>query len=130
MRNEQEIIDRYLSGESTQKLAIELNLPSYRTVYKILKKNNIKPIRNIGIDEEKFLLLYNNGITGAKKLSEIFDVPKANIKYYLKKFNLKSISNIRTLDVDFFEKIDTEEKAYFLGLMYADGCIYKNKRKQ
>lgn len=26
-------------------------------------------------------------------------------------------------DFDFFEKIDTEEKAYWLGFMYADGCI-------
>lgn len=26
-------------------------------------------------------------------------------------------------DVDYFEKIDTSEKAYWLGFMYADGCI-------
>lgn len=26
------------------------------------------------------------------------------------------------IDENFFEKIDTEEKAYYLGLMYADGC--------
>jgi hypothetical protein len=27
-----------------------------------------------------------------------------------------------SLNEDYFEKIDTEEKAYFLGLLYADGC--------
>jgi hypothetical protein len=32
----------------------------------------------------------------------------------------------RKFNHSFFEKIDTEEKAYFLGLMYADGCIHKN----
>lgn len=28
---------------------------------------------------------------------------------------------------DFFEKIDSEEKAYWLGFLYADGCIVENK---
>ena len=28
---------------------------------------------------------------------------------------------------DYFEKIDTEPKAYILGLMYADGCVYSSK---
>lgn len=30
---------------------------------------------------------------------------------------------------NFFEKIDTEVKAYILGLMYADGCVYSNKNQ-
>ena len=29
-----------------------------------------------------------------------------------------------------FENIDNEQKAYFLGFMYADGCISNIKRKQ
>lgn len=32
-----------------------------------------------------------------------------------------SAKRTRKVDLSFFEKIDTEEKAYFLGLMYADG---------
>lgn len=31
-----------------------------------------------------------------------------------------------TYDRDFFKKIDTEEKAYWLGFLYADGCIAEN----
>lgn len=31
------------------------------------------------------------------------------------------------VDLDYFKKIDTERKAYFLGLMYADGAIVRQK---
>lgn len=31
-----------------------------------------------------------------------------------------------TVNKNYFSKIDSKDKAYFLGLMYADGCIYKN----
>jgi hypothetical protein len=31
-----------------------------------------------------------------------------------------------TLNDDFFEIIDTPEKAYFLGFLYADGCVIRN----
>lgn len=29
---------------------------------------------------------------------------------------------------DYFNVIDTEKKAYFLGFIYADGCIYKRQK--
>lgn len=32
-----------------------------------------------------------------------------------------------TLDDSYFEKIDTERKAYWLGFLYADGCVVYNK---
>lgn len=31
------------------------------------------------------------------------------------------------LNENYFEKIDSEDKAYFLGLLMADGCVYKNR---
>ena len=33
------------------------------------------------------------------------------------------------LKVDYFENIDSENKAYLLGLFMTDGCIFKNKNK-
>lgn len=62
------------------------------------------------------------------------NVDYKTIKYTLKKHNVKirnDISRIKrkyTLNESFFEKIDTEEKAYFLGFLYADGYLnYKHK---
>ena len=34
-----------------------------------------------------------------------------------------------TLNKNYFEKIDTEKKAYFLGLFYADGCVCRRFSK-
>lgn len=39
----------------------------------------------------------------------------------------REIATKHTLNHNFFEKIDTEEKAYWLGYMYADGCVHKSK---
>ena len=83
LRNEK-IIEEYLNGKSTCKLAEEYNL-CRSTISKILKKNNIK-VRNNKINSRKY---YHNE--------------------------------------NFFEVIDTEEKAYWLGFIYADGYITINK---
>ena len=54
-----------------------------------------------------------------------------NLKEILKKNNIiprnKSIANrIYFCDDNYFEKIDSKDKAYFLGLLMADGNKYKN----
>jgi len=36
---------------------------------------------------------------------------------------------MKTLNQDYFEKIDTEEKAYYLGFLYADGYNYQKKNR-
>lgn len=38
--------------------------------------------------------------------------------------------NKYTLNEDYFDKIDTPDKAYILGFLYADGSIYKGKYNQ
>lgn len=56
--------------------------------------------------------------------------PEQTIKRTLKRFNLEYISGYRkgksTLDINFFKDINSELKAYLLGYIFADGCIYRN----
>lgn len=42
---------------------------------------------------------------------------------------MAKFERIYNVDESFFKKIDTEEKAYILGFMYADGCNHHNPSK-
>jgi len=52
-----------------------------------------------------------------------------SVKNILKRNKIDAVSLVPsyTKNYNFFNKIDTEEKAYFLGLMFADGNNYINK---
>ena len=80
-------------------------------------------------DEENYIVkkYTANHRVSATEIAKEFNVDSSVIKRILKKHNI-SIKNQHTLysfDIDesFFEKIDTEEKAYILGFLAADGYI-------
>jgi hypothetical protein len=61
------------------------------------------------------------------ELGTEYGVNPGSIHYLLKKKEIKTRDHSqanRTYDVyeDFFDTINTSEKAYFLGILYADGC--------
>lgn len=66
-----------------------------------------------------------------KSLTQIgkeLGLDRAKLSNNLKKDGIEIINrqNITKFDETFFDIIDTEEKAYWLGFLYADGCVYKN----
>ena len=75
-----------------------------------------------------------------KQIGEIFNISRKTVSYYLRQngviSNPKYVRHIdpkklRKYDYSYcenlFETIDTEEKAYWLGFLYADGYIGKDK---
>ncbi|MDO8610079.1 MAG: LAGLIDADG family homing endonuclease [bacterium] len=83
-----------------------------------------QPIKN------NIITQYNSGIT-ISQLSKIYRYHFKTIRKLLTDNNIE----IRTTntwtrkyfyDTHFFRKINTEEKAYFLGFLYADGCVTNN----
>src|ERR1700678_1934484 len=60
------------------------------------------------------------GWTTVQRLIKTYDVPGKTCK------EIHHI--ISGIEENFFEVIDTEAKAYFLGLLYADGCVYRGYR--
>lgn len=71
---------------------------------------------------------YLTGNFTTVELSHEYHCSAPNIRSHLKRRgvlidnNQQKLQRKYTLDQEYFDVIDTEEKAYFLGLMYADGC--------
>ena len=125
----QEIINLYQSGLGSDTIAKQFNIHP-NSVLKILKKAGIdrRPIvrKKIQItDEPKIVEMYQQGLS-APEIAEHFNVAHTLILRYLEKNGIDRRSaeechRIYPIREDFFDVIDTQEKAYFLGFLYADG---------
>lgn len=75
------------------------------------------------IEVEQMVSEYSNGMQ-TKILAEKFGVSSVTINNWIRKTGtpLKPVIKKYSYNEEFFSIIDSEEKAYFLGLLYADGC--------
>jgi intein-encoded DNA endonuclease-like protein len=81
---------------------------------------------------EKDIIKYYEEKLSAAKISEKLKIDKKTVYRILNNNNIKTrtLSEAAykyTCDDNFFEVIDTEEKAYWLGVLYADGNITNHK---
>lgn len=83
--------------------------------------------------KEKIIELSN--IHSNKEIAGMYGIAPATVSKLLslrgikhKKSRLKSMSEI-SLNENYFQRIDSKEKAYWLGYICADGCIHKNCNK-
>lgn len=82
---------------------------------------------------EKCINLYILG-KSTRKIEETLNISKTSVLRFLKNAKIKRRETKETsrkdfFNYDYFENIDTEDKAYFLGLLMADGnvCIKRGK---
>lgn len=83
-------------------------------------------MKKVNLKLEEIKDYYYNKNLSASQIAKIFNVSYPTINSFLKKNNciLKTLSQIhKKFDDTVFEKINTEEKAYWLGYLYADGHI-------
>lgn len=83
--------------------------------------------------KEKIISLYKSGISCKQIAKEVGSYPKA-VSTVLKENNITIKKGPEYLrqnerDENYFHKIDTPDKAYFLGLLYADGNIYLKRNR-
>ena len=81
--------------------------------------------------ENQIVKLYTTGISsiGVSKQTGVHFATVLNIvrRHGLPTRTTQQTSKRYTFNEQFFEKIDTEEKAYWLGFILADGCISRGK---
>lgn len=129
IEDKKKIIEQYQSGLGSDTIAKQFDIHP-NTVLKILKVANInrRPIirKKIQIDDEfKIIEMYQQGMS-APEISKQFNVAHTLILRYLEKNNIDRRSaeechRIYPINEKFFDIIDTQEKAYLLGFLYADG---------
>lgn len=123
------LIKDYIPGEtSIRSLAEKYNVNCYHTVSKVFKENGIKIVKpklvpkNTIIEAAKY---YSENEISIIDCAKKFKIGKNTLYDYLKENNLikndKNYQKDITYDKNFFDSIDNEEKAYWLGFIMADG---------
>ena len=128
-----EIIEKFENGTSMTKLGKEYGL-SDQTIMKYLEALGYeRPLANPELkwfEENKQLVidLYNEH----KSLTVVAKIIKADRNKLVKKLKALGVeidysaNDLKDFNENFFEKIDTDEKAYWFGFIYADGWIVRN----
>lgn len=129
--NWEKIIKDYKNGISISKLSKIYELPYY-TVNNYLINNNFKIVKHNKISDEmidKVVFMANNGYI-MKDIELETKLDRSTIRNIIHENNLvlnvgqipRDIKN-KDFDDNYFSNIDTENKAYFLGLIYSDGNV-------
>lgn len=132
------IIKDYQDGDSTQKLGIKYKCDPKR-ISRLLKKNNIK----VDLIRFKFtknvineiISKYNDGKT-LDELSKEYGVLRQTIGEYVNNFGQGTRDSqykigqkrLYKVNENYFENIDTEDKAYWIGFLLTDGCVSRDYR--
>ena len=129
----QQIITEYTGGDGCTVLAKKYGVHE-NSILKLLKISGvpIRPRRFISkAEDERIIELYQNNwsmqdICHEMGISGVFGRLKKN---GIESRTPEEAHRKFVLREDFFDEIDTEEKAYFLGFMFADGCNHYYTQK-
>lgn len=122
---EKQIIDLYKRGKSLKETGKTFKVTG-SCVSDILKKYNIQRRNNsIATNDTYIIELYKTKTI--QQIAKQLNLSHGTIRRRLTYHNIFIRPNKKyNIDETMFDKIDGEWKAYFLGLVYADGCIQKN----
>jgi hypothetical protein len=129
--DEKLICQKYMSGASSKKLHEEFGI-SVDAIMRILRKNNIKVNRGgarrieLKWSIEELKKRYESMSCG--QLGKELGVPHHVVEARLKEagVKLRGMTAFGRVNEHFFDLVDAEEKAYWLGFLAADGNVHKN----
>jgi hypothetical protein len=126
---ELKIIELYKLGKSMKFIGNELGLNA-TTVFNVLKRNSVQSRTKGGINELPADLIINKYREGhsCQEIANDLNVTFHTISNILEKYGIRRNNRYKnkSLNIDYFSKIDTYDKAYFLGFLITDGNISGN----
>ena len=133
-KEEEKICKLNKEGKTWQEIS-EITGWSWKPIKKVLDKHGLKQnVKKQGIPYEFYepiFKLYESGLT-LKQIHENHypQFTSDQINYICREKGItRKSGKVVNMNHDYFEKIDTPNKAYFLGLLTADGSIVFNKNK-
>lgn len=120
--DEKEIVSQYEKLKNVKKVA-EIFNTSVSTINRRLKKNNIIITRKFDTINDSDVLNQYFLLKSIHKVAKYFNMSIGPIKKILKSNGVHLTNRRYKVNHNYFDNIDTEEKAYWLGFLYADGYI-------
>lgn len=130
------IVDMYKNGMKQKDIAKEYNVtPS--TISYILRKNGIYTIRDLSplFSEDKVKEMYDRYCNKerVRDLANEYNIDYSSVYNLFHKYgfevNESHTKQQYSINENYFDEINTPNKAYIIGLLWADGCNMTNKHE-
>lgn len=125
----QDYYNRYINGETLWDISKKEN-KSYKKIFEAVFNHRFEAKLLSDLEKDYICDNYLKGISSVK-LAERYGVNHHVIATILKERGIQRNRTLSTrkysVDEHYFDVIDTSEKAYVLGLLYADGCNFEPK---
>lgn len=133
----QDIVKSFQEGTTFKELQSRYNA-HYLTIKKVLDEFNVNTYSKRRWTEKQkqdILEMYTKKSMTVTQIKKVYTTHAREIGKILKEFGVDTSYYMsrrvnRNVNKDFFEVIDTEEKAYILGLLIADGCVRERRPGQ
>lgn len=125
-------IELYRQGLSVKEIGKKFNI-SITAIYYVLRKFGVKSNRNIRFSksqEKQIIILYKNPKIKLDYICKKFKINETTIYAMCRRNSVSTKLKLATSKLNhfYFNKIDSEEKAYWLGFLMADGCVSTRDR--
>lgn len=124
----EELKELYINGKSRSELAKYFNVSVTTIFRKLIENGLIENTKTFSENEKRNIVTEYNKTKNISLTAKLFNVQTQNIIPILKECHvqLSDVSSARRkykVNEHYFDIIDTANKAYCLGIWYADGCV-------